>query len=217
MHRSKSIRPRRRHGHRHHRRWAWCIKRWIDIVGAALLLLCLGPIVVLAMVAILITSGRPVLHLAQRWGKDDRRFTCYKLRTMHRDGDAVLKAHGLAPRGTNGEPLTYDRDPRLSPLGRLLRTLSIDELPQLFNVLRGDMSLIGPRALVISMLIDLPDIRQARSVVRPGMTGLWQVRSRRKNVSVFDMIDDDLEYIQTFGLWLDVQIAIRTIGRIVGP
>ncbi|MDR5763539.1 sugar transferase, partial [Caballeronia sp. LZ035] len=107
--------------------------------------------------------------------------------------------------------------PRIGRLGGLLRRLSIDELPQLINVLRGDMSLIGPRALVISMLADLPDIRQARSVVRPGLTGLWQVRARRKNVSVFDMIDDDLEYIRTFNLLLDVRIAVLTVVRIVGP
>jgi exopolysaccharide production protein ExoY len=169
------------------------------------------------MGAILVSSGRPVLHLARRWGKDDRQFTCYKLRTMHRDGDAVLEAHGLAARGATGETLTYERDPRIGRLGGLLRRLSIDELPQLINVLRGDMSLIGPRALVISMMADLPDIRQARSVVRPGLTGLWQVRARRKNVSVHDMIDDDLEYIRTFSLWLDVRIALLTIGRIVGP
>ena len=169
------------------------------------------------MGAILISSGRPVLHLAKRWGKDDRQFTCYKLRTMHRDGDAVLAAHGLATRGPSGETLTYDRDPRISRLGALLRRLSIDELPQLINVLRGDMSLIGPRALVISMLADLPEIRQARSVVRPGLSGLWQVRARQKNVSVFDMIDDDLEYIRTFSLWLDFRIALRTLRVIVGP
>ncbi|WP_241991605.1 sugar transferase [Paraburkholderia sp. RAU2J] len=210
--RSRSIRP-----PCPERRWSWRVKRWLDIAGAALLLVCLSPIIVLAMSAILVSSGRPVLHLAKRWGRNDRQFICYKLRTMRRDGDAVLKAHGLATRGANGETLTYDRDPRIGPLGRLLRRLSIDELPQLINVLRGDMSLIGPRALVISMLADLPDIRHARSVVRPGLTGLWQVRARRKNVSVFDMIDDDLEYIRTFSLWLDLRIALLTISRIVGP
>ncbi|MDR5822542.1 sugar transferase [Caballeronia sp. LZ043] len=189
----------------------------LDIAGAVLLLLALGPVLLLAMGAILLSSGRPVLHLANRWGREERQFVCYKLRTMHRDGDAVLKAHGLATRGPNGETLTYDPDPRIGRLGGLLRRLSIDELPQLINVLRGDMSLIGPRALVISMLADLPDIRQARSVVRPGLTGLWQVRARRKNVSVFDMINDDLEYIRTFNLLLDVRIAVLTIVRIVGP
>jgi exopolysaccharide production protein ExoY len=196
---------------------AYIAKRCIDVVGAALLLVCLGPALLVAMAAILVTSGRPVLHLARRWGRDDRQFICYKLRTMHPDGDAVLRAHGLATRGANGETLTYERDPRIGRLGAWLRRSSIDELPQLINVLRGDMSLIGPRALVISMLADVPDIRHARSVVRPGLTGLWQVRARRKNVSVFDMIDDDLEYIRTFSLWLDARIALRTIGRLVGP
>ncbi|KMZ12999.1 Undecaprenyl-phosphate galactosephosphotransferase [Candidatus Burkholderia humilis] len=136
---------------------------------------------------------------------------------MHPDGDAVLEAHGLATRGANGETLTYDRDPRIGRLGGLLRHSSIDELPQLINMLRGDMNLIGPRALVISMLADVPDIRHAHSVVRPGLTGLWQVRARRKNVSVLDMIDEDLEYIRTFSLWLDVRIALKTIGRLIGP
>ena len=169
------------------------------------------------MAAIWLSSGRPILHRAARWGLDESQFICLKLRTMHRDGDAIMKARGLPVTGPAGETLTYDPDPRIVPFGTMFRRLSIDELPQLLNVLRGDMSLIGPRALVISMLADVPDIRRARSVMRPGLSGLWQVRARAKNVSVFDMIDDDLDYIRNFSLWLDLRIAIRTLGRLFGP
>ena len=99
---------------------------------------------------------------------------------MRVDQDKVLAASNLSATGEDGRPLLHARDPRITPVGRWIRALSIDELPQLINVVRGEMSLIGPRPLAISMLAPYPEFMLARSVMRPGITGLWQVRARAK-------------------------------------
>jgi len=101
-------------------------------------------------------------------------------------------------------------DPRVTRLGRILRSTSLDELPQLFNVLRGDMSLVGPRPLVPFMLAPYPALREVRSLVRPGMTGLWQIRDRQHNTTASAMMRHDLEYVRRFSLGLDLAILLRT-------
>jgi exopolysaccharide production protein ExoY len=198
------------------RRASLIVKRGIDIVVSLAILAVCWPLLALAALAILVTSGPPVLYLAKRWGVGETRFTCFKLRTMHADQAARLQARGLAAIGADGRTLTHDDDPRIDRLGAFLRASSIDELPQLVNVVRGEMSLIGPRALALSMLADQPEIRADRSVMRPGITGLWQVRARRKNVSALDMADDDREYIRRFSLALDLEIALRTLPLLLG-
>jgi len=115
----------------------------------------------------------------------------------------------------NGVLLKLKNDPRVTSIGKLLRRTSIDELPQLFNVLRGDMSIVGPRPLVLHMMEPFPEIRAVRSVIRPGLTGLWQTRCRANNTSVMDMIDHDAEYIATFSLWLDLKIILATPGELL--
>lgn len=130
------------------------------------------------------------------------------------DQDAVMQDRGLASIGEDGRTLTYDIDPRINDLSGFLRKYSIDELPQLLNVFIGDMSLVGPRPLVVSMLADLHELREARSVIRPGITGLWQIRHRQKNVSAVDMIEDDLEYIRDWNFVSDFKILWLTIPRL---
>lgn len=192
-------------------------KRAIDVSASFLLIVVTAPIICIACIAIVVTSKGPILYRGKRWGLNETQFTCWKLRTMHVDQDAILTAHGLASTGNGDRLLVFKFDPRITPVGNLLRKLSVDELPQLFNVLRGDMSLIGPRPLAISMLENFPQIRAARSVVKPGITGLWQVRHRMKNVSVHDMIDDDLEYIARCSLYTDLKIAVLTVPRLIEP
>jgi exopolysaccharide production protein ExoY len=208
----------RGHSRRPPRRlWSGAIKRLIDIVVSFALLVVTAPLVLTAMLAILVTSRGPVFYLAKRCGLRDTQFTCFKLRTMHVHHEAILKETGLNNVAGDGRLLVFENDPRIGTVGRFLRKFSVDEIPQLLNVLAGDMSLIGPRPLPPSMLQDFPEVHAMRSVVRPGISGLWQIRHRQKNASVLDMVNDDLEYIRNFSLSLDFQIALATIPRIIEP
>lgn len=193
------------------------VKRAIDVIAALTLLVLLAPVILTAALLVRAGSHGPAFYTGRRWGFRDRQFACVKLRSMYTDQEPILKRNGLDAAGDKGRLLVFQKDPRITPIGAFLRKFSIDELPQLFNVIRGDMSLVGPRPLAISMLENYPDIRAARSVMRPGITGLWQVRNRMKNASVFDMIGDDMEYIDQFSLMLDFKIAFLTLSRIVEP
>jgi len=192
-------------------------KRVFDIAGSATLLVLTAPLIAGGALATVLSSPGNPFFAAKRWGADDRLFRCFKLRTMHVDQEAILARHGLSDRGAEGRLLVFDRDPRITPVGSFLRKTSIDELPQFWNVLCGEMSLIGPRPLSPYMLEDYPGIRSARGVMRPGISGLWQVRNRMKNASVLDMLEDDGEYLATFDLWLDLKILLATFPRIVEP
>jgi len=197
--------------------WQLRVKRVLDILGSLLLLLLLAPVILAAAVLVRATSPGPAFYLDLRRGWQGRAFTCFKLRSMRQNGDAILARQGLSNLGEEGRLLIFKDDPRITPVGRIMRKLSIDELPQLLNVLRGDMSLIGPRPLTVSMLTGYDAIDAARSVVRPGLTGLWQVRNRMKNASVLDMVRDDMAYLDGFGLLLDLRIACLTVPRMIEP
>ena len=179
------------------------------------MLVALLPLIGLAAGLVRLTSPGPAIYGGMRFGRGGASFPCYKLRSMRIDQDAVMAASNLPSTGVDGRPLLHAGDPRITSVGRWLRALSIDELPQLYNVVRGEMSLIGPRPLAISMLSPFPEFMKARSQVRPGITGLWQVRARQKNVGALDMELDDLEYIERYSLGLDLQIALRTLRRLV--
>jgi lipopolysaccharide/colanic/teichoic acid biosynthesis glycosyltransferase len=187
-------------------------KRAVDIAGAAFGLVVLSPLLLAVAVAIKATSPGPVLFRQKRHGYHNRRFFICKFRTMYADrGDA------------GGTHQTVSGDPRVTPIGRLLRKTSLDELPQLINVLTGDMSLVGPRPHVPGMLAGglpyehlLPYYFQ-RHTMRPGITGLAQVNGFRGSTSApasaIDRLDCDLRYIQSWSLALDVSILARTIVR----
>jgi lipopolysaccharide/colanic/teichoic acid biosynthesis glycosyltransferase len=196
---------------------ALAAKRLIDVLAGCALLVTVAPIMLLAAIAIKFSSKGPVFYLGKRWGRGETQFTCLKLRTMRVDQDQLVAARGLSNVGSGDRLLIFEEDPRITKVGAFLRKCSIDELPQLLNVIRGDMSLIGPRPLVISMLENYPEIRSLRCAMRPGITGLWQVRNRSKNVSVLEMIGDDMEYLRTFHLGLDFEIALRTLPKILEP
>jgi exopolysaccharide production protein ExoY len=198
-------------------RLALAIKRGIDIVGSAGLLLLLSPLLLAAIIAVKLSSPGPAFYIAPRWGRDETSFPCFKLRSMRTDQSAILGQHGLAYASEGGRLLVHRRDPRVTAVGAFLRKYSIDELPQLLNVLRGEMSLVGPRALATALLADYPALRAARGVMRPGISGLWQVSARSKNVTALDMAAEDLDYIERFSLWMDVRILLRTFGAIVEP
>jgi len=198
-------------------RFKLLVKRAVDILVGSALLMATGPLLLLAGLLVALTSKGNMFYMAKRCGMGGKPFTCFKLRTMFLNQEALLRSHGLTAVGRHGTLLVFDADPRITKIGRCLRKLSIDELPQLWNVVRGDMSLIGPRALAVCMLEEFPRINSARSVMRPGITGLWQVRRRMKNATVADMIEDDMEYIQRFTLPLDLKIFMLTFPKIIEP
>jgi exopolysaccharide biosynthesis polyprenyl glycosylphosphotransferase len=193
---------------------AWLLKRGTDVVLAAVLLVLTAPLLALVALAIKLTSRGPVIYVSRRVGLGQQRFRCYKFRTMQANARALqaqLEEHNEA----DGAVFKIRDDPRVTPLGRWLRALSIDELPQLVNVLRGDMSLVGPRPLPLRDNDLLVAWHKQRHVVLPGMTGLWQV-SGRSNASFADMIRLDLDYIDEWSPWLDLSILLRTVTAVFG-
>ena len=184
-------------------------KRALDVVGALALLVLTAPILLAAALAIVMTSGRPVLYRQVRAGRDGNPFSCWKLRTMVRQAEAVLAADADL---TTSYLVNFkiDGDPRITRVGRILRKTSIDELPQLWNVLRGDMSLVGPRPVTLAEFdTKYGDLGQIVFSVRPGLTGLWQI-SGRSQIGYAERIELDLEYIRTRSIVRDLWIILRT-------
>lgn len=187
------------------------LKRAFDIVFSGLLLLLLSPLLVATAVLIRLTSRGPVLFSQSRWGLREGVFTCYKFRSMVMDHASVMDADELQARQADGTLLKMKRDPRVTWIGGIIRKTSIDELPQLLNVLLGDMSIVGPRPLMLSMLDPYPAFRAVRCRMRPGITGLWQIRDRKNNTSAEFMFEHDVEYVSTFSIWLDLKILASTV------
>jgi exopolysaccharide biosynthesis polyprenyl glycosylphosphotransferase len=187
-------------------------KSVLDRVAAVLLLIILGPALLAAAVAIRCTSRGPALFRQTRIGQDGAEFTVFKFRTMYSDAEA--RRVGLAGRNeTDGLLFKIHDDPRITRLGRLLRRTSVDELPQLLNVLRGDMALVGPRPLPVKDTDFTGDVRR-RLLVRPGITGLWQVNGRSR-LSWEDTIQLDLYYVENWSISLDLAILFRTVAAVV--
>lgn len=186
------------------------IKRIVDIGAASLLLILLFPILLIAALGVRLSSDGPILFTQERCGWRGRRFKCLKFRSMFVGQAALVDSQLLGESERRGVLLKMIGDPRVTPVGAILRKTSIDELPQLLNVLRGDMSLVGPRPLVPHMLEPYPEFRRVRAEVRPGITGLWQISARDLNTSALQMMPYDLNYIRNFNLWLDCKILLST-------
>jgi exopolysaccharide production protein ExoY len=190
-------------------------KRAIDLIGAGAILVIVSPVLLLAAIAVKLTSRGPVLFRQERVGKDESIFMMIKFRTMVVNQAKVIDLAAVEAKARDGVLTKMEDDPRITRIGKLLRRTSIDELPQLWNVVQGDMSLIGPRPLVPFMLAPYPDLRRARSIVRPGLTGLWQVSTRSDNTTALGMADADLEYVANHNLRGDVKILCRTVPAIL--
>jgi lipopolysaccharide/colanic/teichoic acid biosynthesis glycosyltransferase len=192
---------------------ALAAKRALDLAGAIVGLVVLSPLFAGIAVAIRSGDGGPVLFRQERIGLHGRPFRVAKFRSMV--ADAEERRTELAERNAlNGPVFKVDGDPRVTRVGRVLRRTSLDELPQLWNVLRGQMSLVGPRPPLRDEVADYDLWHRRRLSMKPGMTGLWQVRGRRD--PEFDRwVEADLEYIDRWSLWLDVQILFRTIPAAV--
>jgi exopolysaccharide biosynthesis polyprenyl glycosylphosphotransferase len=193
--------------------WGVIMKRVVDCFGSFILLLLLAPVFLVIAVAIKLSSSGPVFFVQQRLGLSKRKFFMYKFRTMVRDAEQMFNQVEHLNEVT-GPVFKIKNDPRVTSIGRILRKTSFDELPQLFNVLRGDMSLVGPRPLDVRdyelMAQSCPDWQRCRFSVRPGITCLWQVNGRN-SLPFEQWMEMDRQYIQNWSLWLDLQILFRTI------
>jgi lipopolysaccharide/colanic/teichoic acid biosynthesis glycosyltransferase len=190
---------------------AW--KRTLDILGALMGLLVLSPILVLVALAVKFTSPGPVLFRQVRSGRGGRPFVIYKFRTMVVDAEA-RKAALLAMNERDGPAFKIKCDPRITPIGRLLRCTSLDELPQLWNILVGDMTLVGPRPLPCAEADACAGWQRRRLDVTPGLTCIWQVRGRG-GVAFADWMRMDLEYIRKRSLWHDLKLLLWTIPAVL--
>lgn len=188
-------------------------KRTFDIVGSIVTLVVLSPFLAAAWLALRIRLGSKVIIVQRRVGRDGENFDMYKFRTMRwsrRQESSNFK--GPDRRRTHKS----DDDPRHTRIGRILRKTSIDELPQLVNVLKGDMSLVGPRP-EMSHIVDMFDLRDhPRHDVRPGVTGLWQVTARQEGSLLHESVDIDLDYIADVNLRKDLRILSLTAGAVMG-
>jgi exopolysaccharide biosynthesis polyprenyl glycosylphosphotransferase len=193
-------------------RVSW-LKRASDLVLGCLVFLALAPLLGAIAVAIKLDSPGPVFYRQQRVGKDGRRFWMLKFRSMQQDADR-LRDELRAQNEATGPLFKIRRDPRVTRVGRVLRRSSLDELPQLFNVLKGEMSLVGPRPPLPSEVAEYEDWQHGRLRAVPGMTGLWQV-SGRSEVPFLEMVRLDLHYIRNWSLSLDLEIMLRTIPTVL--
>jgi exopolysaccharide biosynthesis polyprenyl glycosylphosphotransferase len=194
--------------------WPLAVKRTLDIVISAALLILLSPLLIAVAVAIKLTSAGPVLFLQERVGINKRRFKIWKFRTMVPDAERQMPR--LESRNeVSGPVFKIKNDPRITPIGKFLRRSSIDELPQLFNVLKGEMSLVGPRPLPVRDYEGFnEDWQRRRFSVKPGITCLWQVNGR-SGIPFDQWMLLDLQYLDEWSLWLDFKILARTVPAVM--
>lgn len=183
--------------------WAEIAKRAFDILVAGVLLVLLAPLLLAIALAIRLSSRGPALFAQQRAGKGGKPFTLYKFRTMRLD----VEPFGPSPRSPD--------DPRLTGVGRWLRERSLDELPQLANIVKGEMSLVGPRPLYVSQIAEWNDRQRRRLSVRPGLTGLAQIAGRGA-LTREQKLELDVQYVERAGLRLDAAVLLATLARLCG-
>jgi exopolysaccharide biosynthesis polyprenyl glycosylphosphotransferase len=188
------------------------LKRAMDLLGSVVGLLLLAPLFAILALAIKLDSPGPVFFAQTRIGRVGRTLRIYKFRTMVRDAEAHRAR--LAAASKDPHWLHLDRDPRITRVGRLLRLTSIDELPQLLNVLRGEMSLVGPRPLIAAEAEQVAGWARARLDLTPGITGLWQVLGRT-NIPFDEMVKLDYLYVTNWSLWNDVRLLLHTLPAVL--
>lgn len=180
------------------------LKYFLDRIIALIGIIAISPILIVTAIIIKLESHGPAIFKQERVGKNGRLFKVYKFRSMVQNAQYI--GAGLYFDGEN--------DPRITKSGRFIRKTSIDELPQLFNVLKGEMSLIGPRPLLEVTTDEMTDRQRQRLLMKPGMTGLAQINGRNE-LSMKERIENDLEYIENYSLMLDIKIIVQTIGVVL--
>jgi lipopolysaccharide/colanic/teichoic acid biosynthesis glycosyltransferase len=184
----------------------------MDLAGSAAALLLLGPLWLAIALAIKLDSRGPVFFVQRRIGRRGQEFRLFKFRTMHRDAEARRAA--LIEQSEDPHWLKLAHDPRITRVGRFLRLTSLDELPQLLNVIRGEMSLVGPRPLIESEAQLVEGWGQARLDLTPGITGLWQVLGRTR-IPFAEMVKLDYLYVTNWSLWGDIRLLLRTLPAVL--
>jgi exopolysaccharide biosynthesis polyprenyl glycosylphosphotransferase len=189
------------------------LKRLLDVAGSSFGLLVFSPLLLTVAVLIKLTSPGPVFFKQKRVGADEEVFLCYKFRSMYQDAErrqAELEAKNEA----DGAIFKMKDDPRITRVGKFIRRWSIDELPQLINVLLGEMSLVGPRPLPVRDFEKMTEQHKMRLAAIPGVSGYWQI-SGRSDLSFEDMVRLDLYYIENWSLWLDIAIILKTVHAVL--
>ena len=191
------------------KRFQFFIKRILDIIISIVLIIIFSPLMLLISILIKITSRGPIVFSQYRVGLNGHHFKCYKFRSMTNDPLYNSRTNTITNRPTS---FFYKQkyDSRVTAVGKIIRKTSIDELPQFFNVLKGNMSIVGPRPLVPSMLEPYPKFYQLRCMIKPGISGLWQIRDREKNTNAAYMFAHDTEYVANFNIILDLKIIFIT-------
>nr|WP_255293416.1 sugar transferase [Priestia aryabhattai] len=192
-----------------------CGKRIIDVLGALIGLIILSWLFIIVIIAIKLEEPKsPIFFMQERIGKDGKSFGMFKFRSMVIDAENKLKEL-LEHNEIEGAMFKMKNDPRITKVGKLIRKTSIDELPQLWNVLKGDMSLVGPRPPLLREVLEYNDYDKLRLLVTPGCTGLWQV-SGRSNTTFKEMVSLDLQYITERSLVYDIKILLKTVKVLIG-
>ena len=195
-------------------KFSYGLKRFFDIVLSLLALIVLMPFFVILAIIIKITSPGPIFFVQTRVGYFGRHFRFYKFRSMYQDAEQRKQALLAQNQSADGVIFKMKHDPRITPIGRIIRKTSIAELPQFFNVLFGDMSLVGPRPPLPAEVQQYTLEDRKRLNVKPGLTCLWQIRGR-SDIPFKEQVKLDKEYIQSNSLWQDLKILIQTIPAII--
>lgn len=191
------------------------LKRTIDILGSGIGLIILSPIFILVALAIKIEDPKGnVFFVQERCGKNNKLFKMYKFRSMINNAEGLLEDL-ICENEMDGPVFKIKEDPRITRVGRFIRKTSIDELPQLFNILMGDMSIVGPRPAIPHEVAEYNDYQKQRLLVKPGLTCIWQV-SGRNSIGFDEWVDMDLEYIEKRNLWMDIKLIFKTVGVLFG-
>lgn len=189
------------------------LKRTMDILCSIGALIVLSPVLLITALAIILEDGRPVIFTQQRTGLNGKEFKMYKFRSMCKNAPE-LHASLLEKNESDGPAFKMKDDPRITRVGRFIRKTSIDELPQLVNILKGDMSIVGPRPLPTYEAEQCTDYQNQRLLVRPGLTCYWQC-SGRSDVSFDEWMEMDLRYVQETNLWVDIKLIFKTVLTVI--
>lgn len=190
-------------------------KRAMDIIGSLAGLILLSPLLLIIAIAIKIEDPKGSIFFAQqRCGKDNKLFPMYKFRSMVSNAEELLEEL-MEHNEMDGPVFKIKDDPRITKVGKFIRKTSVDELPQLFNILRGDMSIVGPRPAIPHEVAEYNDYQRQRLLVKPGLTCIWQV-SGRNSIGFDEWMEMDLEYITTRSLWMDIKLIFKTVGVLFG-
>jgi len=191
-------------------------KRVFDFVSALVCMVVASPLLLIIALSVKMTSSGPILYRWKVVGEDGRYFTGYKFRSMYKNADEI-KVKLVSQNEMTGPVFKLTNDPRITPIGKMLRKFSLDELPQLWSVIKGDMSLVGPRPPLQSEFEQFSDWQKQKLMVKPGITCLWQTQGRNEIKDFNEWVKLDLEYIQKRNFWFDIKILLNTIKCILKP